>query len=215
MWGQGTPIGLSNSNQRIIPTRVGTSKCLSLKIYLFRDHPHACGDKQVRNYERNGEKGSSPRVWGQATTNGAAEITSRIIPTRVGTSCYLNVLQRRERDHPHACGDKPSPCRSMSALHGSSPRVWGQEAQLTRIEKRLRIIPTRVGTRSYGVASNCCMRDHPHACGDKQEIPITLHTTVGSSPRVWGQVSPILTVCVLVRIIPTRVGTRYFINPCR
>ncbi len=52
---------------------------------IRKDHPHACGDKKFNKNDPSNFKGSSPRVWGQATTNGAAEITSGIIPTRVGT----------------------------------------------------------------------------------------------------------------------------------
>ena len=49
--------------------------------------------------------------------------------------------------------------------------------------------------------------DHPHACGDKYTSDDNSIPLWGSSPRVWGQVSPTLTLGVSFRIIPTRVGT--------
>ena len=69
----------------IIPTRVGTSYLWHSINKCKWDHPHACGDKQVQNYEKNGEKGSSPRVWGQVLKKSNDIIYKRIIPTRVGT----------------------------------------------------------------------------------------------------------------------------------
>ena len=52
-----------------------------------------------------------------------------------------------ERDHPHACGDKP---RGEWVKY---PTPW--------------IIPTRVGTRLNLINLNNIKQDHPHACGDK------------------------------------------------
>ena len=70
------------------------------------DHPHAYGDK----YQGTGgvicEAGSSPRVWGQVTTNINKVTQDRIIPTRMGTR--LNAIRNSasQKDHPHAYGDK-------------------------------------------------------------------------------------------------------------
>ena len=45
VWGQGFKEDIAKLKVRIIPTRVGTSYS-GLKIDdIFRDHPHACGDK--------------------------------------------------------------------------------------------------------------------------------------------------------------------------
>ena len=45
--------------------------------------------------------------------------------------------------------------------------MWGQEEQEENQMKELRIIPTRVGTRVRSDTPSACVRDHPHACGDK------------------------------------------------
>ena len=86
--------------------------------------------------------------------------------------------------------------------------MWGQEAQLTRIEKRLRIIPTRVGTRTVQPLPASAGGDHPHACGDKNPLYNKSVVKEGSSPRVWGQASWNKIFEEFPRIIPTRVGTR-------
>ena len=49
--------------------------------------------------------------------------------------------------------------------------------------------------------------DHPHACGDKPMALATFSTSVGSSPRVWGQVVSAKFNAKRNGIIPTRVGT--------
>ena len=91
---------------RIIPTRVGTSFTQDTRRPAYKDHPHACGDKQYRPLPTMRFLGSSPRVWGQAWAHGLKTATDRIIPTRVGTRSALHLYLRFPRDHPHACGDK-------------------------------------------------------------------------------------------------------------
>ena len=119
------------------------------------------------------------------------------------------------RDHPHACGDKLRLFKSARLQAGSSPRVWGQEDSEINAQQAERIIPTRVGTRNLCKCLPVKHRDHPHACGDKQALRQLLLLTRGSSPRVWGQASPLLLDSFKFRIIPTRVGTSamMFLSP--
>ena len=71
---------------RIIPTRVGTSKMTKKEEWEAKDHPHACGDKYLGEYNENTGVGSSPRVWGQDFKLDMSIRSIRIIPTREGTS---------------------------------------------------------------------------------------------------------------------------------
>ena len=68
--------------------------------------------------------------------------------------------------------------------------MWGQEVAEKISVKSAGIIPTRVGT-SY-------------------VQPTAANVSAGSSPRVWGQVSPNIPARNIKRIIPTRVGTRVY-----
>ena len=72
------------------------------------------------------------------------------------------------------------------------------------------IIPTRVGTSTHLRAKSLSAQDHPHACGDKQLATCFTTLTLGSSPRVWGQVRCAAAILRVERIIPTRVGTSFF-----
>ena len=52
-----------------------------------------------------------------------------------------------------------------------------------------------------------CTRDHPHAYGDKSSFAYIFPHSIGSSPRVWGQVTKKMVEDLKARIIPTRMGT--------
>ena len=134
-------------SQRIIPTRVGTRLFSCAREVPSRDHPHACGDKRRTCQPASRNAGSSPRVWGQGRPHRHCRCTLRIIPTRVGTRQHLDSKYYIWQDHPHACGDKASLLMQAQQNRGSSPRVWGQGRLQHRRAHRLRIIPTRVGTR--------------------------------------------------------------------
>ena len=131
--------------------------------------------------------GSSPRVWGQANKWSVRSTNRGIIPTRVGTSCYVRSAVFACWDHPHACGDKTLTCGYVVVYRGSSPRVWGQVVSEMFSISAIGIIPTRVGTRTspFRTAEKC--KDHPHACGDKRQDLLMRLSRKGSSPRVWGQ----------------------------
>ena len=90
---------------------------------------------------------------------------------------------------------------------GSSPRVWGQEAINAGLEDGSRIIPTRMGTSYMLSLFTGTPGDHPHAYGDKDNGNISMPTTSGSSPRVWGQEDIVRLVLRSTWIIPTRMGT--------
>ena len=131
----------------------------------------------------------------------------RIIPTRVGTSIILSIIFLLPLNHPHACGDKTQIGYISMIELGSSPRVWGQDSNYIGNNSNRRIIPTRVGTRIQLQNSRRISTNHPHACGDKYACRGHTVFSLGSSPRVWGQVAPRAISKMLVGIIPTRVGT--------
>ena len=187
MWGQVYHALTFGSVRRIIPTRVGTSACCKNHTFAAWDHPHACGDKAQPEEIDEDYPGSSPRVWGQADICDFDTDVEGIIPTRVGTrgNGFGGLLLTG--DHPHACGDKQSlRVRSVMPM-GSSPRVWGQALVGSVCPSSVGIIPTRVGTRHTFHFSPFIIKDHPHACGDKEILEMSTPPSRGSSPRVWGQ----------------------------
>ena len=65
VWGQVITWTCSNNFQRIIPTRMGTSRNRLKHDKQTWDHPHAYGDKFLTKNGYLPDEGSSPRVWGQ------------------------------------------------------------------------------------------------------------------------------------------------------
>ena len=85
VWGQEI-LGMGDkAEERIIPTRVGTSLFGLYHYGSGRDHPHACGDKFAAVASFHSNSGSSPRVWGQVLLCYLFGCVAGIIPTRVGT----------------------------------------------------------------------------------------------------------------------------------
>ena len=147
-------------------------------------------------------------MWGQESYGNVWYVSTKIIPTRVGTREILCSGIEVIRDHPHACGDKSNGYVPDELNKLSSPRVWGQVfLQLPMILKP-HIIPTRVGTSHRCRGRQCRTQDHPHACGDKLTQYLAVSQIAGSSPRVWGQVYEDGRFLSFDGIIPTRVGTR-------
>ena len=207
MWGQAFSVFRGRCGNRIIPTRVGTSRKEQANAVEDEDHPHACGDK-LREYSRETHRrGSSPRVWGQVAKAAKVAAAAGIIPTRVGTRPVSFSASDSKRDHPHACGDKGQDTVKSPLGMGSSPRVWGQVQIVNNRLILVRIIPTRVGTSFAPKKEECGVMDHPHACGDKRSLTAEIIPQNGSSPRVWGQVLTDGEGNAKMRIIPTRVGT--------
>ena len=127
---------------------MGTSFAVNFLCYRYKDHPHAYGDKLSHSRYTSPPLGSSPRVWGQGTTARATAKATRIIPTRMGTRQAERPIRADNRDHPHAYGDKKRLIGRDYRIAGSSPRVWGQDYIVNNLTPNMRIIRTRMGTRS-------------------------------------------------------------------
>ena len=126
VWGQVYLDGAGRVFNRIIPTRMGTRRVKPRGGSQSGDHPHAYGDKVFASVFFFCYKGSSPRVWGQASILLVYSFKHGIIPTRMGTSCATRDSAIEREDHPHAYGDKKKSNNGKHHHQGSSPRVWGQ-----------------------------------------------------------------------------------------
>ena len=72
----------------------------------------------------------------------------------------------------------------------------------------------RVGTRPINRLSRQAVKDHPHACGDKNPLGMIQRFTEGSSPCVWGQVANALTKGINHKDHPHACGDK-LIQPYR
>ena len=70
-------------------------------------------------------------------------------------------------EHPHVCGEKNFPNYKSFLISGTSPRVWGKDANNTGFTGDVRNIPTCVG-KSFRMGGCSFFRaEHPHVCGEK------------------------------------------------
>ena len=120
VWGQVSFVHKAQRLYRIIPTRMGTRPPCIPRRKNPRDHPHAYGDKRVRNSDSFALLGSSPRVWGQVVNRQRVLIKLRIIPTRMGTSRLFKLALDTDKDHPHAYGDKTKEIKENSGFAKST-----------------------------------------------------------------------------------------------
>ena len=174
--------------------------------------PRVWGLRRDRSGDSRGD-GSSPRVWGLRPQGVGHRGRDRFIPTCVGTTWRSPSDRDCPSVHPHVCGDYGwvnweeiqqarfiptcvGTTRSVAwpgmSMSGSSPRVWGLRWTIW-------------GPTGRGPV-------HPHVCGDyaggrmrltfgERFIPTCVGTTRtreavddiyrGSSPRVWGLLSPV------------------------
>ena len=167
VWGQAETLREDLSLPRIIPTRMGTRFLFAPQALSALDHPHAYGDKRSYVSVRQRIRGSSPRVWGQASSRKNTAAPCGIIPTRMGTSVCKTRTVLIYQDHPHAYGDKMRLIAPNIQSAGSSPRVWGQVTMFYKDNTIMGIIPTRMGTSLKHRRKQFIQQDHPHAYGDK------------------------------------------------
>ena len=108
-------------------------------------HPHACGEYGCGAKLCLGLVGSSPRVWGIRAWLNTKRQDNRFIPTRVGNTENNGDLKTSATVHPHACGEYANNKAVPRHSPGSSPRVWGIQAEALSKKIINRFIPTRVG----------------------------------------------------------------------
>ena len=131
---------------RLIPTCVGSTSFASRRAAMNSAHPHVCGEHGSGRLFIPTLNGSSPRVWGALRIARIRSISSRLIPTCVGSTRMCGLGFTAWPAHPHVCGEHISRTSSDFCTIGSSPRVWGAPVVLTPQGGEVRLIPTCVGS---------------------------------------------------------------------
>ncbi len=206
VWGKDRAAGAPRPDERFIPTRVGKGVPSPCPHAASSVHPHACGERLRGFAVRPVHRGSSPRVWGKGGELELALRHGRFIPTRVGKGHNPPLEPTQGSVHPHACGERKGYGRLGFLRAGSSPRVWGKAGGQAGSDAGIRFIPTRVGKGPRYERSQPSWPVHPHACGERSDVNLTVIAQSGSSPRVWGKVRHRAKPRRHRRFIPTRVG---------
>ena len=70
---------------------------------------------------------------------------SRITPAYAGKSIYPIIWNRKMRDHPRLCGEKPFWFVSAITLQGSPPPMRGKDMENAGMTDAMRITPAYAG----------------------------------------------------------------------
>ena len=145
-------------------------------------------------------------MWGTRAADIAGGKSERFIPTHVGNTFAQSARLLSPAVHPHACGEHHQCLSQARWVIGSSPRMWGTRALSPAAQLIARFIPTHVGNTGEQVSAPTPEAVHPHACGEHRRAGFFLQSGYGSSPRMWGTLSPGEEMRQFERFIPTHVG---------
>ena len=171
----------------VTPACAGKSAGTGSRSGASWDHPRVCGEKGAQDFCCCVHAGSPPRMRGKDFTWSFASVKLRITPACAGKRPEKPHSVCITQDHPRVCGEKDKAAEKAQHLRGSPPRVRGKGRS-----KRFRctspwITPARAGKSYTAFVRLHPLRDHPRACGEKDEVWQQLDELVGSPPRVQGK----------------------------
>ena len=110
-----------------------------------------------------------------------------ITPACAGKSKRSGQLSRRQKDHPRACGEKPTCPGPASGRPGSPPRMRGKAQEILLCSPLSGITPAHAG-KSTGTSTGASVsQDHPRVCGEKFEVCDLLFIGGGITPAYVGK----------------------------
>ena len=145
MRGKGKNLSVYHTMRRITPARAGKRWTRSPVSTSSRDHPRACGEKNIVRKASFDPQGSPPRVRGKVSSSVLVPVSMRITPARAGKSYHSRNVLVIVRDHPRACGEKTAVTINQLRQAGSPPRVRGKDCRSFYKPPFQRITPARAG----------------------------------------------------------------------
>ena len=207
MWDQPVHWSFFHPLNRIIPTYVGSTELLLIDATVVPNHSHVCGINLQMFMRPSSISESFPRMWDQHRASVPFPPHYRIIPTYVGsTDCALCLLSSAA-NHSHVCGINTLSVFYFVLNFESFPRMWDQPPSAAYTARRLRIIPTYVGSTRRPVNFSSRITNHSHVCGINFPVTVVLRFPNESFPRMWDQLQRNSTRSSERRIIPTYVGS--------
>ena len=134
---------------RITPARAGKRLQISVVSTAVRDHPRACGEKNVLPPGQLARAGSPPRMRGKGGASRSSWPPAGITPAHAGKRARTWALIPRGRDHPRACGEKSGVILPLRLESGLPPRMRGKERDRVSGQLETGITPAHAGK------SNC------------------------------------------------------------
>ena len=150
--------------------------------------------------------GSSPRVRGKLIFAVICLIAAGLIPACAGKTPYRTTAGYSRRAHPRVCGENPRPRRGALQDSGSSPRVRGKPAGLSRGHCWSGLIPACAGKTKTHRGTRSTTWAHPRVCGENMISCVLWLVAPGSSPRVRGKRESVYRVTASSGLIPACAG---------
>ena len=154
-------------NRGITPACAGRRGRAMRCFYTSRDHPRVCGEKLTGKNGAQTEKGSPPRVRGEAGEPAFPAFHLRITPRVCGEKAVVNPKRQSGKDHP--------------------PRVRGEGETGENEGEDERITPACAGRSLNRGFCRGRSKDHPRVCGEKLYRIASASAIRGSPPRVRGE----------------------------
>ena len=167
MRGKGAYMDETISIYRITPAYAGKSISWSKVVFVIKDHPRLCGEKNASDCGQAMRAGSPPPMRGKVHNPDKFGEINRITPAYAGKSYCEHSFDRSPEDHPRLCGEKIPLLHQKCSVLGSPPPMRGK-AEAWKIG----------GYRS---------KDHPRLCGEKFHNFIFHKLFIGSPPPMRGK----------------------------
>ena len=135
------------AEDRITPAHAGRRKSCNGRVVSIEDHPRACGEKPQPKPPPLELEGSPPRMRGEEYLVSPDVAKPRITPAHAGRSLTVSPNRSGSRDHPRACGEKPSSSAVTCIQVGSPPRMRGEVTLCMMVTIRIGITPAHAGRR--------------------------------------------------------------------
>ena len=187
MWDQQRRYDPELADNRIIPTYVGSTRSPLVLTFSRSNHSHVCGINYPWSFSAAVLSESFPRMWDQRSRSQDSDGTARIIPTYVGSTSVLIFGVVAPANHSHVCGINIRMTSQPPTSFESFPRMWDQQARTNSIAKRVRIIPTYVGSTLHTFSNHNTHTNHSHVCGINISFFIFTSAYFESFPRMWDQ----------------------------
>ena len=151
----------------ITPAHAGKRRRSPSTPRRWKDHPRACGEKDLSEAGADELGGSPPRMRGKVNFPAQVRPFHGITPAHAEKRRSKPTSWTCPGDHPRVCGEKYFRPRWLPCTVGSPPRMRGKVIAAAEGARTRRITPVYAGKRGRCPRPVGRRWDHPRVCGEK------------------------------------------------
>ena len=191
---------------RSIPACAGEPRHCRRSRRPRRVYPRVCGGTRAPAAERCDGGGLSPRVRGNRQSSPPLLLENRSIPACAGEPRNSPSATSMGQVYPRVCGGTRRRQVCAASSRGLSPRVRGNRAFVLIAATAVRSIPACAGEPTMRRSGRRACGVYPRVCGGTQVDVGTGRHDEGLSPRVRGNLRPVVQHHRPVGSIPACAG---------